>query len=247
MRVSTFSLIVLISMLTFASALAAPRQQTTAATCTNNNCQVFLPLVLWQIHPTLVSPTDNLASGSLAPVLSWSPATHRPPQIQVSSDPSFVEGTTMPVNYTKRVRNPIPAQIDTAITSNLKGNTTYFWRVGAPDNIGGHQYSTVRTFTTPPKDSSLLPSATNILAPKDNAVIKGSTVLLQWQSVVGATNYRIKMYDATGKTVSSDELGGAENRLLVEDLPLGTYYWKVKVINSYGWGDYSPEFYFKLY
>ena len=45
----------------------------------------------------------------------------------------------------------------------------------------------------------------------------------------------------------TEELGGTANSLVVEGLDLGTYHWKVKCLNAFGWGDYSEEFYFTLY
>jgi hypothetical protein len=107
----------------------------------------------------------------------------------------------------------------------------------------------VRTFITPPKSSGTLPDATTIFAPRNNAVIKGGgAVLMEWKPISGAVAYRIRLYDQNGKSVSegTEELGGTANNLLVEGLPNGTYHWKVKTQNAFGWGDYSTEFYFTL-
>ena len=249
MRVPIVGLVVLASLLSFASVLAAPRGAPSAqTTCPSGICKTYLSMMTVSTTPQLNAPSDGLASPALALTLSWSPIAEGRHQIQVSSDPQFIEGPTMPVDTTKTVRQPIPAQIDTLITSNLKAATRFYWRIGAP-SAQGYIYSPVRTFTTPAKNNAALPIATNILAPKNNTSIKGSTVKLQWQSIVGATAYRIRMYDANEKSVSdgTDELGGTENALVVEDLPLGTYHWKVKCLNAFGWGEYSEEFFFTLY
>lgn len=248
MPVSKLSLVLLASLLWFATALAAPRGAPAAeTTCPAGSCKVYLSLMSLNTTPQLIAPADGFASPSLAPTLSWSPIAEGMHRIQVSSDPQFVTGSTMPIDTTKTVRQPIPAQIDMLVTSNLKGSTLFYWRVGVPYGLG-YLFSPVRTFTTPAKSSGTLPIATNILAPKNNTSIKGTTVKLQWQAIPGATAYRIRMYDANGKSVSegTDELGGTENALVVQDIPLGTYHWKVKCMNDFGWGDYSTEFYFTL-
>jgi hypothetical protein len=247
MRVPKVSLIVLLSLLSFASALGAPRPAPAAdVTCSTGPCRTYLPAVTYSITPELLSPVNGFFTQTLAPTLSWMPLALGKHVIQVSVDPAFAVADEMAVDTTKTVRAPIPAQIDTLVSSNLKGQTLYYWRVGAPVT-GGYIYSSVRSFITPPKNNALLPITTNILAPKNNARIKGSTVALQWQPVAGAITYRIRMYDATGHSVSSDELGGEAYSLMVEDVPLGTYSWKVKAMNAHGWGDYSPEFVFTLY
>ena len=249
MRVPKISLVVLAALLSFASALAAPRGAPAAEiACPAGSCKIYLSLMTVSTVPQLVAPADGFASSALALTLSWSPIAIGKHSIQVSSDPLFMDPSLMPVDTTKTVRQPIPSQIDTLITSNLKGSTQYYWRVGVPLELG-YLYSPVRTFTTPPKSSGTLPIATNILAPKNNTSIRGSTVKLQWQAIPGATAYRIRMYDANGKSVSdgTEDLGGTANSLVVENLDLGTYHWKVKCMNAFGWGDYSTEFYFTLY
>jgi hypothetical protein len=249
MRVPIISLVVLVSLLSFASVLAAPRGAPLAqSACPTGTCKTYLSLMTLSTTPQLNAPADGFASAALAFNLSWTPVIAGKHQIQVSSDPLFIDTTKISVDTTKTVRLPIPAQIDSLITSNLKGSTLYYWRIGAP-SAQGYNYSPVRTFTTPAKNAGTLPIATNILAPKNHTSIKGTTVKLQWQSLPGATAYRVRMYDANEKSVSdgTEELGGTANALVVEDLPLGTYHWKVKCLNAFGWGDYSEEFFFTLY
>jgi hypothetical protein len=249
MRVPKVSLVVLISLLSFASALAAPHSAPSAeTTCATGSCKIYLSLMTVSSVPQQVAPADGFVSPSLAPGLIWSPIAESKHQIQVSSDPQFLPGPTMPVSITKTIRQPIPAQVDTTITSNLKGSTLFYWRVGVLSDQG-YIYSPVRRFTTPAKSSGTLPAATTILAPKSNARIEGSKVAMQWKAIPGATAYRIRLYDQNGNSVSAgtDELGGTTNTLLVEGIPLGTYHWKVKCMNAFGWGSYSKEFYFTLY
>lgn len=249
MRVPIVSLVVLVSLLSFASVLAAPREAPAAqSTCPAGTCKTYLSLMALSTTPQLNAPADGFASSALAFNLSWTPIMAGKHQIQISSDPLFFDVDKIAVDTTKTIRQPIPAQVDTLITSNLKGSTLYYWRIGAPA-AQGYIYSPVRTFSTPPKASGVLPIATNLLAPKNTTGIKGTAVKLQWQALPGAVAYRVRMYDANGKSVSdgTEELGGTANSLLVEDLPLGTYTWKVKCLNDFGWGDYSEEFVFYLY
>jgi hypothetical protein len=249
MRVPIVSLVVLVSLLSFASVLAAPREAPAAqSACPAGTCKTYLSLMALSTAPQLNAPADGFTSPALAFNLSWTPVAAGKHQIQISSDPLFIDIDRIAVDTTKTIRQPIPAQVDTLITSNLKGSTLYYWRIGAPATQG-YIYSSVRTFTTPPQTSGTLPIATNILAPKNNTSIKGTTVKLQWQSLPGATAYRVRMYDANEKSVSdgTEELGGTANALVVEDLDPGTYHWKVKCLNGFGWGEYSEEFYFTLH
>jgi len=248
MRVPKVSLVVLISLLSLASTLAAPRGAPSGEpTCANGSCKIYLSLMIVSTIPQQIAPAHGFVSPSLAPDLIWSPVTEGKHQIQVSSDPQFIPGPTLAVSITKTIRQPIPAQVDTSITSNLKGSTLFYWRVGAPSDQG-YIYSPVRTFTTPAKSSGMLPGTTTILAPKNNARIEGGRVAMQWQAIPGAIAYRIRLYDKDGHSVSegTDELGGTANTLLVEGIPPGTYSWKVKCMNSFGWGSYSKEFFFTL-
>jgi hypothetical protein len=248
MRVPRLSLIVLISLLSFASALAAPRSAASSdPACEAGGCKIYLSLMTVSTIPQQLAPVDGFVSSSLAPALLWSPITQGKHQIQVSSDPQFIPGSTMPVSVTKTIRQPIPTQVATSITSNLKASTVFYWRVGAP-STSGYIYSPVRTFTTPAKSSGTLPGTTTILAPKNYALIEGGKVAMQWKAIPGAIAYRIRLYDKDGNTVSegSDELGGTANTLLVEGIPPGTYSWKVKCLNAFGWGSYSKESFFTL-
>jgi hypothetical protein len=247
MRVPKVSLVVLISLLSLASALAAPSAAPSAdPACTAGPCKIYISLMTVSSIPQQVAPIDGFLSPSLAPDLVWSPVTVGKHQIQVATEPQFLPDTTT-ISSTKTVRQPIPAQIDTSITSNLKGSTLYFWRIGFP-SPQGYIYSPVRTFTTPPKSSGTLPGTTTITAPKNYAKIEGGKVAMQWKVVPGAISYRIRLYDKDGHTVNegTEELGGAANTLLVEGIPPGTYSWKVKCQNAFGWGSYSEESFFTL-
>jgi len=247
MRVTKISLAVLVSLLSLASALAAPRGTPSAdPTCAAGTCKIYLSLMTVSTTPQQIAPADGFASPSLAPDLIWSPVAEGKHQIQLATEPQFLPDTTT-ISSTKTIRQPIPTEVVTSITSNLKGSTLYYWRVGAP-SAQGYIYSPVRTFTTPAKSSGTLPGITTILAPKNYAVIEGGKVAMQWQVVPGAISYRIRLYDKDGHSVSAgtEELGGAANTLLVEGIPPGTYSWKVKTQNAFGWGSYSNESFFTL-
>ena len=249
MRVLKISLVMLISLLSLASTLAAPRGAPSAeTTCPAGSCKIYLSLMTVSSMPQLVAPDDGFVSPSLAPDLVWLPVVEGKYQIQVSSDPAFIPGATMPITISKTIRQPIPAQVITSISSNLKSSTLFYWRIGAP-STQGYLYSPVRTFTTPAKSGGTLPGTTTILAPKNYAVIEGGKVAMQWQAIPGAVSYRIRLYDKDGNVVSagSDELGGSANTLLVEGIPPGTYSWKVKCMNAFGWGAYSKASFFTLH
>jgi hypothetical protein len=249
MRPVALSLVLLLTLLSIASAFGSPRPAPLAATaCVEGSCPVFLPMATFSMAPSLIAPTSGALQISLAPVLSWTPLIPGKHLIQVSTDPGFSPEIPLPINSTKTVDDdPFPSRIDTQPTSNLKPLTTYFWRVGAPSE-GGYAFSAVQSFTTPDKDSNLLPKEPVLRDPVDFEKLAINRVLLKWQSVPDALLYRISMVDANDESfdLEATKLPGTETTLWVNDLAHNmTYHWRVKVLNKYGWSSYSDYEYFR--
>ena len=249
MRLLRPCLVVLLSLLSIVSVAGAPRSaQPAPAACLNGTCTLYLPLLKYDLAPVLVTPIIDEQLTTLAPVLTWHPAVSGLHRIQVSTDPGFSLTVTMAVSSTKQVKLPLPDQVDTALTSNLKYATTYFWRVGIV-LPAGEVYSPARTFTTPAKDTIQLPGLVPIIAPRNGANLTGNRVLLKWGAIPGAISYRIRMYDATGAQFDPGtvQVAGDQTTFWVEDIPPGTYTWRMKVYTAAGWGPYPKDDYtFKM-
>jgi hypothetical protein len=241
MRILRLSFVVLLSLLSVVSAAGASRSaQTTAATCPGGTCTLFLPMTSSGGAPILRSPEKDAVITSLAPVLEWGAQSFGTHTIQVTTDASFSTPSTMVLSSTKTIRTTSSPVVDTPLLSNLKAETTYFWRVGValPQ---GMIYSPVYAFTTPAKTAVQLPGVVQIIAPANNAIVHNKRVLLNWSPVPGALAYRIRMYDSTGASFSpgSTQVAAPQTTFWVEDVPRGTYTWKIRAYNQFGWGGYS--------
>jgi hypothetical protein len=216
--------------------------------CASSNSQVYLALIAYHPQIMLLAPAGGAAIGSLAPVLAWRPPVEGSYRIQVSEDSVFAPTSSFAISETKDIKAPLPAQVNTLITSNLKPRQTYYWRV---EKTGKEStlFTASEYFTTSVKDARLLPAGVQLLAPANNASIAAQDVLLAWQAVPGALYYRIRIYDSNNVLLSHSpaEVDGATTSIGVPNLVPGTtYHWKVKALNAYGWGPYLADHYFKV-
>ena len=242
-------LLILLSIVSAASAAGAPRSaQLAPAACTTGACTLYLPLLKYDVAPLLLDPAEGAQLATLAPPLTWTPSTIGIHRIQVTTDAGFSPSGSFALSTTKTVRLPLPESLTTALSSNLKYSTTYFWRVGVALPQGGTAYSSVQSFTTPAQGTLQLPGLVPIIAPRNNDNISGARVLLKWGTVPGALIYRIRMSDANGNdfTPGDAQVAGDQTTAWVEDIPKGTYTWKIKVLNSAGWGPYGNDYKFTL-
>jgi hypothetical protein len=252
MKVATRSILIsLCVLLCLISIAASPRGAGAApsgqADCPGGACQLYLPLVVRTIAPDLIAPAPGEQTISLAPTFSWTPLITGTYQIQVSVDPTFNPAVAEPaIDDTVKVKTFDPVVF--IPTGNLDDLTTFYWRVGAPQGTG-YVYSVVRSFTTPIKNSQLLPPAVQLLAPANNSTLPSNSVTLSWAGAPGAIQYRLRTYDQNNVFYSpaSEDLPGSTTSFSVSDLTSGvTYNWKVKALNQYGWGSYSQIFYFTV-
>jgi hypothetical protein len=233
-------------LLSIAAVAGAPRSaQPAAGACPNGTCTVFLPLTTNEVAPILLGPVGNAQIISVAPSLSWRPSVPGLHKIQVTTDPNFAPTASLAVSTTKTIKLPIPAQVDTLLTSNLKAGTTYYWRVGVALPQGDF-FSEIQSFTTPA--NVVLPGLVPILSPRNNAHISPGRMLLKWGAVPGAILYRIRMFDANGNQFNpgTTQVPGTDTTFWVENLTPGTYTWKIKVYTQVGWGPYGDDYTFRV-
>ena len=249
MRILRPCLVALLSLVSIVAAAGAPRSAQTATTCPVGGCRQYLPLLNYQVAPALVAPANAEQLTTLAPPLIWRPTVIGQHKIEVSVDPEFSGLFPLDLNTTKQVKLPLPQTIQTQMTSNLKFGITYFWRVGVvlPEGV---VYSPVQSFTTPAEGSIQLPGLVTVITPRNNSHLTGNRVELKWVAISGALLYRIRMFDAAGNAFDPGtvQLAGDKTRYLVENVPSGTYTWKIKVYTAVGWGPYpSDDYTFSMY
>jgi hypothetical protein len=219
--------------------LAAPAQ----IDCTTVICStVFLPVIsVPAIAATLNDPVGSGQIDSIAPTLTWTPAiTGTRYLIDISTTPDFAAGT-LPFTTTKNLSAPTQEPQHTVPRNNLKGLTTYYWRVGVrlPEGIS---YSTTGQFTTAIDDPARYPPAPPLLDPPNNARLTTLTPALTWAAMPGVDSYRVKITNADGTTFRTSSLiEGTKTSYSPSDLqPRLVYYWQVKMHTAYGWSEYGP-------
>jgi len=243
-----FAITLLLLLLPFAWLSLPARATSFATTCPSGGCHVYLPLIAHHPQIILLAPPRATVIGSLAPVLQWRPPVEGGYRIQVSEDSAFAPTSSFALSETTSIKSPLPAQVNTLITSNLKPRQTYYWRV---EKTGKEStlFTASEYFTTSLKDAALLPAGVQLLAPANNSSIAAQDALLSWQPIPGALYYRIRVYDSNNVlfSVSPSAVDGMTTSISVPNLLPGmTYHWKVKALNAYGWGPYLVDHYFKV-
>jgi hypothetical protein len=247
MRKHYLALTLLIMLLPWLRPSAPASATAPATTCAGHSC-LYLPLIVYHPQIILFAPSAGTTIGSLAPVLAWQPPVAGGYRIQVSQDSAFAPTSSFALSTTTDIKLPLPGQVNTLITSNLKPQQTYYWRIEKTGK-GSTPFTASEYFTTSLKDVKLLPAGVQLLAPANNSSIAAQNVSLAWQPVPGALYYRIRVYNSSNVLVSGTPatVDGATTSASVSNLVPGmTYHWKVKALNAYGWGPYLPDHYFKV-
>jgi hypothetical protein len=121
---------------------------------------------------------------------------------------------------------------------------TLYWRVGLqlPNGI---LFSPTRSFTTPDKNTNLLPPAPHLLSPANQSQLTTPDVALQWESVPNSLYYRVGIYTSDGTQVTAAILAAPTTTFNAVGLMAHTSYtWKVKALNQSGWSVYSTKWSF---
>ncbi|MFH0991063.1 MAG: FG-GAP-like repeat-containing protein [bacterium] len=190
--------------------------------------QNFTTLIQAPDVVTLSSPTNGASSQPVTVTLNWSSSARAASyRIQVSTSQLFssllLDDSTI---------TTISRQL-----SGLSGSITYYWRVSAKNAGGTTAWSSTWSFTT----VAGLPSAPTLAAPADNATGLAINPTLSWNSVIGATSYRLQIstlsnfsslvLNQSGITGLSFQATGLSNST--------TYYWRVSATNTGGEGSFS--------
>ncbi|MBI5325842.1 MAG: M6 family metalloprotease domain-containing protein [Ignavibacteriae bacterium] len=144
--------------------------------------------------------------------------------LEVSSDFSFLSGIIEQSNINGT----------SAIVSGLNYNTKYFWRIAGQNEGGAGKWSLVNDFVT-----QLSPPT--LINPNNFATVNPDSGLLSWETVPGATSYKLLISDTQEfstavvndslLTLTSYKYSGLEKNQ--------TYYWKVSGKSSINSGKWS--------
>ncbi|MFA6467654.1 MAG: ice-binding family protein [Bacteroidota bacterium] len=177
--------------------------------------------------PVLFAPTDAAINQSVNPSLIWlavsGASTYR---LQVSTVNTFATTT-----YNDSTLTSTSQQV-----SGLAVGTQYFWRVNAKNAAGTSVYSSIRSFTT-----IVAPSAPVLVAPLNSATNQSANPTLIWNSVAGASTYRVQVSTVnTFATTLYNDSTRTSTSQLISGLSVGTtYFWRVNAKNAAGTSVFS--------
>jgi uncharacterized protein YkwD len=87
-----------------------------------------------------------------------------------------------------------------------------------------------------------IPGVTNLILPLADTTINRDSALFQWNKMAGATVYHLQVAsDSLMKTlVLNDSILTDTSKLLIGLKDESSYFWRVRVKNTKGWGDFTP-------
>jgi len=176
--------------------------------------------------PTLGVPADG-ATITLPYTFNWN---------AVSGATSYTFQLDTDQNFT----TPITVDQTVTTTSYTVSNLpigTYYWHVRANNSAGSSVYTTTRSAIV--NTGITIPTIPTLALPVNGAQNQPTTVLLDWNDVMGATSYRAQVTLANG-TVIADQINLTTSSLQVSSLQNNTiYYWRVNATNTAGTSDWS--------
>lgn len=181
----------------------------------------------------LSSPGNGTVSTDPRPAFSWASAagatTYR---IQIDDNPDFsspfIETTTGATSFTP--------SLDIV-------NGTHYWRVRGENSTLVGAWSSARSVVISSVSAPPVPSAPTLNSPAAEAQLTDTSPTFQWSEASGASGYYI--YISASATFETIMLTGQTSATQytfpspTNDLPNGTYYWRVRGYNSSGNGSYS--------
>lgn len=188
------------------------------APANNSQLDTLLPIFMWEIDQAMVS--ENMYA-----------------RLEVAADSQFNN-----VIQTMFVWHAFETSFSGQLTSNLNPNTVYYWRARLRCQAGQFQngpLSPVYSFTTG-SDGVLLPAPV-LLTPLNGSIVATGTVVLAWQPVEGAIEYKVS-WDAglsgSGRVITETQLAISAPALGVD------YAWRVSARNDYAFGALSDSWVF---
>jgi hypothetical protein len=182
----------------------------------------FTTIVAVPATPALTAPADNATNMAVAPTLTWNPVTGAVTyRVQVSTANTFATILSQDSTLTTGSK----------AISGLSNSTKYFWRVNAT-NAGGTSAWATDSFTT----IVAAPATPALTAPLDNATNVAVNTTLTWNTVAGATTYRVQVSTVnTFAILYTQDSTLAAGSKAISGLSNGTkYFWRVNATNAGG-------------
>lgn len=179
--------------------------------------EILLETDISKSEVQLVAPANNSNFNSTGVTFTWeSVADATKYRLQIAK-PNF--------------ENPTQIVLDTIVTSTYFTQqlaiADYEWRVRAQNSAYETNY-TSRSFSVVSNDD--FQNNTVVLnAPANNLITKTPLQSLSWQSIIGATNYQLQVYDSNN-TIKLDET--LTTTSYDYTFPEGSYSWRVRATNG---------------
>jgi len=183
--------------------------------------------------PALATPANNATGISINPTFTWNSA---------SNAERYVLQISTSVTFSNLIVNDTTENTSRAITVTLDGTTNYFWRVRAINEGQVSDWANYRGFTT---EYIGLPVPT-LTSPANNATSVNNSPTLNWNSVSGATAYRVQI--STNQNFTSFTVNTTSNNTNYAANNLGyftSYYWRIRAVNSTDSSNFSQVWTFK--
>ena len=183
--------------------------------------------------PSLSSPTNNATGVSINPTFTWNSATNAE---------KYVLQISKSVTFSNLVVNDTITGTSRAIQVALDGTTNYYWRMMSLNEGQASEWANYRIFTT---EYIGLP-VPSLTSPSDLATSVAINPTLTWNSVAGATSYRVQLstsQDFNNLTVSTTV--STTNHGLSNLNYFTSYYWRIRAINSTDSSNWSSARTFK--
>jgi len=183
--------------------------------------------------PTLSTPANGATGQSTIPTLIWNTSSGATSyRLQISTNSSF---STLKYDYTGLTTT-------SKQSGALEGNTVYYWRVNASNNIGTSAWSSTWSFTT---GTAPVPAAPVLASPSNGSTGVSITPTLSWNSSTYATSYRVQasISSGFGTLVVNDSLATTSEQIGALNYST-TYYWRVYAKNNGGTSAWSSTWSF---
>lgn len=165
----------------------------------------------------LVAPQDNAQFNSTSITFTWEPVQYATKYRLQIAKPNFATPTQIVLD----------TEVNTTTHTAQLPIGVYEWRVRA---ISGSTVTPYQTRTIEILSNQNFQDNTVVLtSPINNFTTNNTAQMLTWQSVIGATNYQVQIYNSANTIVSNQTTSGTSMNYT---FPEGSYNWRVRATNG---------------
>ncbi len=174
----------------------------------------------------LIAPVNNAQFLSTGVTFTWNGVENATEyQLQIAK-PNFA--------------NPLQIVVDTLITSTSFSQQLavgeYEWRVRASNSSYNTSYSS--RFITIASNEDFQSNTVLLTSPTNNLITNTTAQTLSWQSIIGATNYQVQVYNESNVVVLDQT---TPNTSYNYSFPEGSHQWRVRASNGTDYTLYSSR------